>query len=381
MEQKISNFSNNQKISPRQIQRTLTLEMLGISSLLLPQCLASLCGIDGIAAMVLGALGAALMLRVWKRLARKQDFLQALKQCGKGIKWFLYVCYGVLFLGIAGYVLFLMTNVMEEQLLNVRFQPMILLTLVGAAVFGLLKGMEPRIRIYEVLFWILMVLLLAMLCLAAASVNPDYWAPVADTAPTDFFRGTYLCFLYFSLSSLFLLFQSSCSRPGQAGNAAGKALLAVLILNAAVYLILTGVFQTGLLRELPFPILTLMAVVKLPGEFFERQDAFMIAVWFFGLFALLNSMLFYGKEMLQKAAGSCRHGNSKHTKKNRQGVKNGVWSLICGIAVLNVAVCFLRFDRILEFCERTFIFLLFPFMILAPVLVFLAGNRKGGRAK
>ncbi|MEI3339253.1 MAG: hypothetical protein V8R80_04280 [Eubacterium sp.] len=32
MEQKISNFSNNQKISPRQIQRTLTLEMLGISS-------------------------------------------------------------------------------------------------------------------------------------------------------------------------------------------------------------------------------------------------------------------------------------------------------------------------------------------------------------
>lgn len=37
-----------------------------------------------------------------------------------------------------------------------------------------------------------------------------------------------------------------------------------------------------------------MAMAQIPGGLFERQDALMVAIWFFSLFSLFNSFIFYG---------------------------------------------------------------------------------------
>lgn len=370
-------FSNNRKISARQIRRTMTLEMLGISTLLLPGILAANGGTDGIFAMVSGAVAAFLLLLLWNHLTQKQNFYQALENCGKTVRLVISFFYGGALLGIAGYVLYLLTWLVKEQLLQEKFEPIILITLTAAAVFGLLRGLESRVRVYEVLFWFLMVPLLVILCLACASVNTDYWPPIATASFAEFAGSFYVCFLFFSLSSLFLLFQPHCSEQKKAIRGVRAGLAVVLLLNVAIYLILVGIFQTGLLAQLPFPIITLMAVVKLPGEFFERQDAFMIGIWFFCLFSLLNSMIFYGKELLQNGIRIFGKPGKPGGAEPVEGKGNSWWACLCGAAVLALAAFFLHTDMSAEKFFTAYVCAVCPVMLFLPVLVFLIG--RGGR--
>lgn len=388
-------FSNNRKISTRQIRRTMTLEMLGVSSLALPAFLAKTSGMDGIFALILGAAGAACFLKLWKHFTGRQNFFQALEGCRPAGQLAISFFYGGVFLGISAYILFLLTRVMREQLLNVKYEPLILLTLTAAGVFGVLKGIESRVRIYEVLFWFLIAPLVMILGLASVSVNPGYWTPVFAAEKTAFVKSAYVCFAFFSFSSLFLLFEPHCSKPGRAIKGVRAGLLIVLILDAAIYLILAGIFQTGLLSELSFPIITLMAVVKLPGEFFERQDAFMTAIWFFCLFSLYNSMLFYGKEMLQNGVRACLAGKGGRAESRQSGKGkaltpdwrsgqtgwvNSIWACACGAVILAAAVCFLRTEILASGILKIFLQFIFPVIILLPIPVFLIGGRKeGGR--
>lgn len=371
-------FSNNRKISVRQIRRTMTLEMLGVSTLLLPGYLAANGGTDGIFAMALGGAGALFLLLLWNKFAVKQNFYQALDRCGAGVRLVFSVFYGGALLGIAGYVLYLLTRLVVEQLLKAKYEPVILITLTAAAVFALVRGMESRVRVYEVLFWFLMAPLLVILCLACASVNVDYWPPIVTAAPAAFAKSAYVSFLFFSLSSLFLLFQPHCSKPKKAVGGVKASLFIVIVLNIAIYLILIGIFQTGLLAQLPFPIITLMAVVKLPGEFFERQDAFMVGIWFFCLFSLLNSMLFYGKEMLQNGIRAIRNKTSSAQNGRRSAKADYLWSCFSGAAILLLAAAFLHTGMSPSCFFKVYICGICPVMLLIPVFIFLAGKRKGG---
>ncbi|MCC8150578.1 MAG: hypothetical protein LIO96_03750, partial [Lachnospiraceae bacterium] len=67
-------FSENHKISPRQIRRALSLELFGLSSLLLPSRLAGESGILGVAALAVGADCAMALLCLWYKLADHCDF-------------------------------------------------------------------------------------------------------------------------------------------------------------------------------------------------------------------------------------------------------------------------------------------------------------------
>ena len=63
MEQDRVLFSNNRKVSIRQMKRLLFLEIFGISSLLLPGILAKICRTDGVFAMAAGAFLAAVLVK------------------------------------------------------------------------------------------------------------------------------------------------------------------------------------------------------------------------------------------------------------------------------------------------------------------------------
>ena len=72
-----------------------------------------------------------------------------------------------------------------------------------------------------------------------------------------------MSFLFFSGASLYVLFLKSCQKKEQAYAGTRHALLVVLGLNLVIYLILLGVFRTELLAHRRWPVIDLMAVVKL----------------------------------------------------------------------------------------------------------------------
>lgn len=69
---------------------------------------------------------------------------------------------------------------------------------------------------------------------------------------------------------------------------------------AVLYVILLGSFGSRSLTTMKYPAITLMSSIHLRGSFLKRLDAFMIAIWFFTLFALVTVFLFYAQELVQK---------------------------------------------------------------------------------
>ncbi len=412
------NFMNNQKISARQVKRTLTLELLGISTLLLPSLVASRSGVDGFFALAVGGGCAWILLIFWQKYFQKTDFYECVDAFVAELRFPIQIFYGTGFLGIAGYTLYLLTSLIENQLLGKNWEVAIVLTLTGAAFFGLLRGLECRVRVYEVLYFFLLIPLLVILGLACAGIDPDAWTPVATSSVSNFLQSSYLSFLFFSGISLYTLFQPSCKNPKAAYRGTKHALLVVLGLNMAIYLILLGVFRSELLAHLDWPVIDLMAVVKLPGNFLERQDALMVGIWFFCLFAFLDSMLFYAVEFWMKlfqiksemcvpntkSERKIQKETSTHNREDKQNEscnqtgecnQNGgkvqdstqktgkqqkcklVVTGILTVTVLVLALLLLHYETLAERIFSSYLYGILPVMLFLPLLLGI-GHRKAG---
>lgn len=96
---------------------------------------------------------------------------------------------------------------------------------------------------------------------------------------------------------------------------------------AALYLILIGLFGVEALAQMKFPAVTMMSRVQVTGGFLKRTDAFMFSIWFFTLYAMLNSMVFYSGNLAAKVIRDC--GGYLEGKKRMLPVSHsassGVW--------------------------------------------------------
>lgn len=150
--------------------------------------------------------------------------------------------------------------------------------------------------------------------------------------------------------------------------AAGKrAILFVGCVHAVLYLVLEGIFGVPALAGMDYPAVTLMSTVKISGGFLKRTDAFMFGVWFFTLYALLNSCVFYGSSIAEKLW--------KPIRKMPKG-KNYMWIFYGSVAVAAsvAAICFYRSRAVFDWYERFLWYVGTPFLVLAPSLP----HRKNG---
>lgn len=296
-------FSNNQKISLRQIRRLLMLDLFGISSLLLPGLLSKSAGTDGIfcigAAFVLALVYIWILGKVIKGM--EGDYYSCMKKLtGTIISDLLMLFYLFFFLLLSAFVLYQLTGMVRAWLLPEGSYGVICFLVLLLAAYATIRGIEGRARIYEILFWFLLAPLLLMLALAVRGINPDYWTPVFESDWQGFGQGTLQVFVFF-LPVFFILFlKPYCTKPEKICSCARWAVGAAAGMNCAIYLILLGNFQVKATGALARPVITLMSMVKLPGGFFARMDAFMTAIWFFSLFALMNTGVFYSGHILKE---------------------------------------------------------------------------------
>ena len=68
---------------------------------------------------------------------------------------------------------------MCESLLDSREFPVALLIVLLLALYGGIAGLEARARVYEILFWVLVIPLLVMLALCVRQVQAIQWFPIA----------------------------------------------------------------------------------------------------------------------------------------------------------------------------------------------------------
>ena len=350
--------------------RLLTYDFLGMGTLLLPTMLADTAGRDGIFCILAGILSTFLYLKLLRYLLKgmKTSYPDFLKQnCGKICGYVLWGGYFLYFILMASYTAYLFSTLMLNGLVeNVSFYLVLLLILL-LAFYGMAGGIEGRARVYEILFWFLMIPLFLMLFAACREVKPAYWSPVFVADGKEVLSGSYYVLFCYSMVSIVLFLKEYVADRKKCVGAAEKAVWFSGGVFAALYLILIGLFGVGALAQMKFPAVTMMSRVQVTGGFLKRTDAFMFSIWFFTLYAMLNSMVFYSGNLAEKVIRDCGG--------YLEGKKRMLPYLILLLLVYGVTVLFYRNQQFLD-CVT---FLLWkigtPFVVGVPVLLCLTGRK------
>lgn len=360
-------YGNNGKISGRQTFRLYVFDLMGIATLLLPPYLAKLCGCDGIWVIGIGSGIGFLYLLYLGRIMKKmgQDMTTYLtERKGTFTRTVTLSLVGIHSLLTAGFCAYVFTRLMQHSLIREASYETILLVIVVAAAYAVSGGIECRARVYEVLFWFVLIPYAAMMLASVRNYEPRYVDAFFVTEPGAVGKGIYLVFLLVTplFYSLFLV-ENKEKRDGSMEKNVAAALLLTTLLLLGSYVLLLGNFGANSLSTMDFPVITLMSTIQFKGNFLKRMDAFMVAVWFFTLFALLNLHLHYGVSMGRELW-------KKHWKKYS--------ILLPAVAVYAVAYGLQHVAWGLGAFLNYYSYLAVPMMVLGPG-VLLCGNKKADK--
>ncbi len=354
-------FSSNEKISGRQAFRLLVFDLLGLGTLLIPTAVAGFCGRDGIFCIIAGTAAGLLFLRLMAYAVGGMqsgfaEYTQSM--CGIFFGKIIQAGYLIYLVLLAGYTAYLFSSAVLKNLLREESFYLVLVLILVLVWYGLLSGIEGRARVYELLFWFILIPLFIMLASALDEVKTDYWNPVFFTETGNFFAGSYYVFICSSLIFL-TLFLGGYLRKRETMMKAGRlALIFTGCLEAALYLILLGVFGGAALSNMQTPAITLMSTIKITGGFLKRADAFMFGIWFFTLYALLNSAVFYAEMLL----------NGLYHAKKRQTLWKKWERAALFAAVFGIAVLFYHSKENTVLYEKFLWYIGTPFLVLIPVV-------------
>ncbi len=354
-------FSINNKISKRQMFRLLTYDLLGIGTLLLPKALAGSAGKSGSFAVAAGLLAGLLYCFLIGAVLNSMEEVETspacLKRCfGKIPGAAIVLGYAFYFLCLGGYVTYIFGHLIVSELLKEQSFYWITAGILGLSVYAVFQGIEGRARVYEILFWFLMLPLFVMLFFAAGDIEPARLFPWFGSNTEGIAVGAYFSFELFSLSGI-ALFLAPFARKRK--SIRGACIVAVLFSGAvflALYAVLQGMFGMMSMQEMEYPAVTLMSMIQIPGGFLQRQDALMVAIWFFTVFALLSSSMFYSAECL---------------KEFTRGKREKWWIFLVAALLFGIAVCSYRSRAFTELLQRIFLYAVTPLIVVIPLLVCL----------
>lgn len=360
-------FSKNNQISGRQMFRLLTYDLLGIGTLLLPSALAGITKKGGMLAIAIGISGGILASVLFGRLTgcmgEGESYPSFLKRCfGTFFGTAASLFYALYYLLLGGYASYVFGHLIVTELLKEQSFYWIVAGILLLAAYGVTHGIEGRARVYEILFWFLLAPFFVMLAFAAKDVRVPRLFPVYTGDAASVWTGGYVCFAFLSLGGVALFATPFAKKKQSVKGALTGAVCFSGILFLALYAVLQGMFGTAALRDIEYPAVTLMSMIRIPGGFFQRQDALMVAVWFFTVFALIGSSLFYAAENLKGLTS---------------GKKEKLWIGAAAAALFAVAAASYRSAELTGWMKQAFFYAATPLVILIPAAAWLALNVRG----
>lgn len=289
-------FAQNESISPRQLYRLYVFNLLGVGTLVLPNNLAEL-GKYAFISIALGVFMAWLFMWIVSevRERRKTIYDRSIDKT-KYAKMLIYdLIIAIYELSQAAFLAWIFVKLIRDSLIPDESFTVVLLVIMAVCAYALSGGVECRVRVYEVVFFFVLIPLAAMLLFAISDVRLDYLM-IKDRVGVDFgiadiFAGAYYVFAA-SISVFNILFVRERT-ASQIRGSVSKAIFTYAGILFLLYAVLLGNFGKYSLSEIEFPAVVLMSDVQIKGSFFKRADALMLSVWFFTLFSVLNMSLYY----------------------------------------------------------------------------------------
>ena len=290
-------YTDNARISHRQLFRQILTGLLGIYFLVVP-VLPDMRGRQGVLCLLTGA-GVYGFLCIY--FIRIRYFFQDPQRYMGKIWGKVFILLYTSWLWLMGVCLLLMTaRITGKYLIEGSPAWAVILLAAFAAYLGSHQGLERRGRMAEVSFPILLLTLAGMLFLAAIQVRPEYIEEMGELTFSGWARGSWqvLCvFLPFAFLPAAL---GNVKRPAETGKVMWSALAVITGLLILTLILLQGSFGLGGYEHEEYPAVRLMSGIRLPGDFLERVDLFWVAALVFGILFGLGSVFFYSHELLAR---------------------------------------------------------------------------------
>lgn len=289
-------FAQNESISPRQLYRLYVFNLLGVGTLVLPNNLAKL-GKYAFISIALGVFMAWLFMWIVSEVReRRKTIYDRSFDKTKYAKMLIYdLIISIYELSQAAFLAWIFVKLIRDSLIPDESFTVVLLVIMAVCAYALSGGVECRARVYEVVFFFVLIPLAAMLLFAISDMRFDYLM-IKDRVGVEFgiadiFAGAYYVFAA-SISVFNVLFVRERT-ASQIRGSVSKAIFTYAGILFLLYAVLLGNFGKYSLSEIEFPAVVLMSDVQIKGSFFKRADALMLSVWFFTLFSVLNMSLYY----------------------------------------------------------------------------------------
>lgn len=344
----------NKKISGRQLGRMVFYDFFALTTLVLPGMLAKAVGMDAVFVLAAGCvLGYGLLLLVltqMKQMRRAgQDYhMYLIERFGTLLTVVILIVYLLTALFGAAYGLRLLCDITRQYLIRDTPAWLVLAVLTVLAVYGLSSGLESRGRMYEIIFWFVLLPLLFLFLLAAHNVETGRWVPVFCAEGPEVLKNSYLVFAFFACSVFLPILSEGVCEHVDVAHVLKQSFVFCIGVNLLLFLLLAGIFGVPTLATMEEAALTLTAMVKVPGGFLERQDALLCGIWLVSIFAFVENALYYLVWCMKKVSG-------KHVK--------GWFLPAAGVLVYVPAVCMYRSQRFTSQLSRVYV------RIGVPVLV------------
>lgn len=304
-------FSNNEKISVKQLKRLVVIDLFSVTGIIVPKIAASVLGKDGVIGILLATVYALVFAWILLIISKEINgsYLQYAKEGGGSLFSVLIAfLYSIKILFTCVLVVRLFGEVIKATLLEDLDLRIIILLLLLVSTYMASKGFEVRARVAEIIYFLILIPILGLLLLGLKNIEISNLMPLFYTKTDKIVSGSYSVFLLFTLLDL-LLFCIPMVRTLNKGKKKSRSVypyvaggvLIVSFFNLLVFLTAIGLLGSQEVSNKLWSTITTLQIIELPGNAIQRQDGIIMGIWTFSTFTVISGFIYYlsdiGKEI------------------------------------------------------------------------------------
>lgn len=356
-------FSSTNKISIRQLQILLILDIFGMGITFLPKKMAEFGGQDGWLCILLGMILACICTWISASLAEKFPNDNFVAYTGKIVSKPVSI---IITIGFILKIIFslsmelrIFSEILKQTILfhTPSYVISICMLLIGA--YGAVKGYETRGRIAEILIFIILIPLFIIFAFTAFDTDYTNLMPFFDAEGKDLFFGGVFSLFTFNGIEFILLAYPYLKNKKTAKKESIKAVVFTGIIMTLITLITIAKLGPYDIKKQIWPVLEIMNTADLPGAFIERQDAVVMSFWIMSVFIIINAGIYF----------------SSLLSKNIFNKGKNVWH-VAAVFVIVFVISLIPGDisEIISLNDKIYIYLGAPYIFIIPLLLLIVAK-------
>lgn len=359
-------FSNNNKISMRQFQCLLILDIFGMSVITMPREVSIISGRSGWIAVLCAGIIMTFYTIVLTTLSEKYqndtfvEFSQ--KILGGFLGKLLSICFAIKIILTSALQLRFFCEIIRQIVLFLTPLWLTSAIVILVCTYAAYIGYECRGKIAEILLVLIFIPFIFVFALAALDIDFSNLFPIiaenVETLPAGIFV---ILFMFGGLE--FILFARPYINGGKNYKKEIFKVTALLCFLFTITTILTiAKFGNSVSHKL-FPVLQIMDTVSIPGSFLERQD--ILIIWFaiVSIFAAINAGIYFTTVIFSRLT------------KNEEKRRRWLWLVVPAIFIISLLPSDMA--QSYEIMKKILLYLGGIFLFIIPILLFILSELNG----